>query len=332
MTDRSSLRPTILVVDDEPANREILVRLLSRHGYDVRSVGDGEAALAAIQATPPDLVLLDVRLPGVDGFEVCRRIKQQQATRLTPVILVTGLHAREHKIRGIGVGADDFLSKPIDQEELTARVGSLVRLKRYTDELDSAESVILSLALTVEARDPYTEGHCQRLAAYATALGAELGLRDDELAALERGAYLHDVGKIGVPDAVLQKPSKLTRGEYEVIKRHAVIGETLCGKLRSLAAVRPIVRHHHERRDGSGYPDGLRGDQIPLLAQIVGIVDVYDAITTTRPYRVALQPDHAFVELTREAERGLHREDLVGEFIGLARSGRFDGIATTPAV
>ena len=329
MTQPQPLRPTILVVDDEQPNRELLVRLLSSQGYNVEWVSDGEAALRALEKKRPDLVLLDVQMPGIGGFDVCREIKQRPATRLIPVVLVTGLHARQHKIKGIEVGADDFLSKPFDQEELIARVGSLVRLKRYTDELESAESVILSLALTVEARDPYTEGHCQRLAAYARALGVQLNLHDDELASLERGGYLHDVGKIGVPDAVLQKPSKLTDGEYETMKRHTVIGERLCGELRSLEAVRPIVRHHHERRDGSGYPDGLRADDIPLLAEIVGIVDTYDAITTTRPYRVALPADHAYEELTRATAMGLHREDLVQEFIGLGRAGRLDAIAAT---
>jgi putative two-component system response regulator len=327
MTEHRPLRPVILVVDDEQANRELLVRLLSSHGYLVESVSDGESALKALEEKRPDLVLLDVQLPGIGGFDVCRAIKQRPATRLTPVVLITGLHARQHRLKGIDVGADDFLSKPLDQQELIARVGSLVRLKRYTDELESAESVILSLALTVEARDPYTEGHCQRLAAYARALGERLTLHDDELASLERGGYLHDVGKIGVPDAVLQKPSSLTRAEYETMKQHTVIGERLCGNLRSLEAVRPIVRHHHERWDGSGYPDGLRGDVIPLLAQIVGIVDTYDAITTTRPYRAALPAEHAYDELTRETALGLRREDLVQEFIALGRAGRLEEIA-----
>jgi len=256
----------------------------------------------------------------MDGFAVCRAIKQRPATRLTPVVLVTGLHDREYRMQGIDAGADDFLSKPYDEQELTARVASLVRLKRYTDELESAESIIMSLALTVEARDPYTQGHCQRLAGYATALGTQLSLHTDHIAALYRGGYLHDVGKIGVPDAVLQKPSKLTIAEYDTMKQHTVIGERLCGELRSLASVRSIVRHHHERLDGSGYPDGLRGDEIPLLAQIVGIVDAYDAMTTTRPYRSALPPQHAFEELASDAARGLHRADLVEQFVALRRS------------
>lgn len=189
MTDRAPLHPMILVVEDDPANRELVVRLLSSRDYVVESVTDGEAALAAVTDARFDLILLDVRLPGVDGFDVCRAIKGRAATRLTPVVLVTGLHDRQHKISGIEAGADGFLSKPFDEEELTARVASLVRLKRYTDDLESAESVIFGLAQTVEARDPYTGEHCQRLAAYATARGAQLQLHDDQIAALRRGGY-----------------------------------------------------------------------------------------------------------------------------------------------
>jgi putative two-component system response regulator len=230
--------------------------------------------------------------------------------------------AREQRIVGIHAGADDFITKPFDAEELQARVASLLRLKLYTDELDSAESVILSLALTVEARDAYTEGHCQRLAAYATALGSTLGLSEAELAALHRGGYLHDVGKIGIPDTILLKPGRLTDAEYALIKQHPVIGERLCGDLRSLRLVRDIVRSHHERRDGSGYPMGLKGDEIPLLAEIVAIVDTFDAMTTTRPYRDALPEQAALDELLRDAAKGAFRQDLVERFIGLRRAGQ----------
>jgi putative two-component system response regulator len=276
----------------------------------------------AVEGQNPDLILLDVQLPGLDGFEICRRVKQIPETRLIPVVMVTGLQARDDRIAGINAGADDFLVKPFDVGELQARVRSLLRLKRYTDELDSAEAVILSLALTVEARDPYTEGHCQRLAHYATALGQALSLADYDLAGLYRGAYLHDVGKIGIPDAVLQKPGKLTDDEFDLMKQHTVIGERLCGDLRLLRPVRSIVRHHHERLDGSGYPDGLQGDEIPLLAQIVGIVDVYDALTSARSYRSALSPEDALEELGRDVSNGARRHDLVSAFVALARSGR----------
>ena len=188
-------------------------------------------------------------------------------------------------------------------------------LEHHNPDLESADSVILSLALTVEARDAYTDGHCQRLARYATLVGQEIGLGNEQLAALHRGGCLHDVGKIGVPDAILLKPTTLTAGEFEVVKQHPIIGDKLCGELRSLALVRPIVRHHHERLNGSGYPDGLKGDQIPLLAQIVGIVDAFDAMTTDRPYRSGRSREYAFREIRRSAANSLFSSDLVEAFI-----------------
>ncbi len=309
----------VLVVDDEVACAELLVELFTLEGFDVHVAGDGESALATIQRVSPDVVLLDIGLPGVDGIEVCRAIKQNVLTRLTPVVLVTA-SAREFRLAGIDAGADDFVSKPFDADELKARVKSLTRLKRHTDDLESAESIIVSLALTVEARDPYTDGHCERLAKYAVALGKTLALSSGELAALSRGGYLHDVGKIGIPDSVLLKPGRLTPSEYSLIKSHSVIGERLLGNLRSLAPVRPIVRHHHERLDGTGYPDGLRGDAIPLLAQVVATVDVFDALTTTRPYRRALSYEEAMKELRRSVEVGLLNGRLV------------EALAETPAI
>jgi putative two-component system response regulator len=213
---RYSTAGRILVVDDESQNVEVIRRLMTRLGYEVLTAADGESALHSVMRDRPDLVLLDVNMPGVDGFEVCRRLKADAATRLIPVVLITTLTETEDRIRGIEAGADDFLSKPPVIAELEARVRSLTRLKRYTDELDSAESVILSLGLTIEARDPNTEGHCQRLATYATALGSRLGLADDQLVALNRGGFLHDVGKIGIPDAVLLKAGRLTASEYEL--------------------------------------------------------------------------------------------------------------------
>jgi cyclic di-GMP phosphodiesterase len=320
-------RGVVLVADDEHENRALYARLLAGEGYEVHTVPDGASALIAIERHRPDVILLDVQMPGLDGFEVCRQVKLNPATRLTPVVMVTGLNERQNRIKGINSGADDFIVKPFDTEELRARVRSLIKLKRYTDDLESAESVIMSLALTVEARDSYTEGHCQRLAGYATALGEALHLANDDLAALYRGGYLHDVGKIGIADALLLKPSPLTPDEFNAIKQHTVIGERLCGNLRSLGPVRTIVRHHHERLDGSGYPDGLRGDAVPLLAQIVGIVDVYDAVTTTRPYRAAGPPERGYEELLLDVAGGARRADLVDTFIGLGRAGR---LATHP--
>jgi len=326
MNQPGPVRGHILAVDDQQPNLTLLTQMLEAEGHIVRTAGTGLSALEAIDRQPPDLILLDVGLPDINGFEVCRRLKQNPLTRLTPVVMVTGLNSREHRIEGINAGADDFLGKPFDSGELRARVGSLLRLKRYTDDLESAESVILSLALTVEARDPYTDGHCQRLAEYASGLGRALGLSNEEISALHRGGYLHDVGKIGIADAILQKPTPLNAAEYATMKAHTVIGDRLCGNLRSLALVRPIVRHHHELLNGAGYPDGLVGDQIPLLAQIVGVVDAYDAMTTSRPYRAALSVEAAHEELRRDVARGWRRRDLVESFIALP----LKGTARTP--
>jgi len=314
---------TILVVDDEPQNVEVLRRLMTRLGYAVQTAGDGESALQSVARNPPDLVLLDVNMSGIDGVEVCRRLKADPSTRLIPVVLITTLKASADRVRGIDAGADDFLAKPPVMAELEARVHSLMRLKRYTDELDSAESVILSLGLTIEARDHYTNGHCQRLAAYGTALGTRLNLADDQLVALNRGAFLHDVGKIGIPDAVLLKPGRLTPAEYALMQQHTVIGDTLCSELRLLEDVRPIVRHHHERPDGTGYPDHLTGEDIPQLARILSVVDVYDALTTARPYKPALAPERAIQELRDEAAKGWKFEVIVEEFAALAAQDNF---------
>ena len=308
----------VLVVDDEPSTVGLLRRLLAREGYTVVGAASGKEALEAVQREQPDLVVLDVVLPDLDGLEVCRRIKDEPITHLLPIILVTGTSDR---VAGIDAGADEFLRKPFDPSELLARVRSLVSIKRYTDDLDSAESVIISLALTIEARDPYTDGHCQRLARYASALAQRLALPENDRAALQRAGFLHDIGKVAVPDAILFKPAQLTRDEFHIIKGHAVVGDKLCGELRLLAPVRPIVRSHHERLDASGYPDGLHGDDVPLLAQILAIVDVYDAVTTTRPYRVAWTPVRAFEELEREAAIGKHDRELVRQFVALAESG-----------
>jgi putative two-component system response regulator len=312
----------ILVVDDLEANRKLLGSLLTRDGYRVTFAEDGRAALDMVARDQPDLVLMDVMMPHLNGFDACLAIKRNPATRFTPVVLITALQNSEDRIRGLDAGADDFLSKPFNAHELRARVRSLIRIKRYTDDLDTAESVILSLALTIEARDHYTEGHCQRLAAYGSSLGRHIGLSDADVEALTRGGYLHDIGKVGIPDSILLKTGRLTRDEYDVMKQHTIIGDRLCGELRSLRRVRPIVRHHHERLDGSGYPDGLRGDEIPLLAQITAVVDVFDALTTIRPYKPSVTDEQAFEELAGEAARGWHRRDLVDALVALGRQGQ----------
>ena len=308
-------RSRVLIADDREPIRALFHRLLSADGHDVVLAPDGASALAAVHRHRPDVILLDVAMPFMDGLEVCRQLKSDPATRLTPVVLVSGQTELTDRINGIEAGADDYLSKPVHPHELRARVRSLSRVKQLTDALDSAEAAFVALALTIEARDPYTKGHCERLSHTAVSLGRTLGLQNDELHALHRGGYLHDIGKVGVPDAVLLKPAPLTPEELAVMRRHPEIGDSLCAPLQSLRAVRPIVLAHHERIDGSGYPNGLRGDDVPLLAQIVGIVDVYDALTSRRPYRDALSHDEAVTFMHEETHAGRFNPQYVQAFL-----------------
>jgi|SoiMethySBSTD1v2_1073268.scaffolds.fasta_scaffold01042_22 cyclic di-GMP phosphodiesterase len=308
-------RSRVLIADDRESIRSLFHRLLSADGHDVVLAPDGASALAAVHRHRPDVVLLDVAMPLIDGLEVCRQLKADPETRLTPVVLVSGQTDLADRINGIEAGADEFLSKPVHPHELRARVRSLSRVKQLIDELDSAEAAFVALALTIEARDPYTKGHCERLSKTAVRLGRALGVGHEDLHALHRGGYLHDIGKVGVPDAVLLKPAPLTAEETALMRRHPEIGETLCAPLQSLRTVRPIIRCHHERIDGSGYPDGLRGDAVPLLAQIVGIVDVYDALTSQRPYRGALSREDAFTHLLTETSQGKFNRVYVEAFL-----------------
>ena len=317
----SPRRSRVLVADDTESIRMLYQKLLATDGHDVIAVADGEAALLAVHDHHPDVVLLDVTMPGLDGLEVCRRLKSDPATRLTPIVLVTGLSDLQDRIKGIEAGADEFLSKPVHPLELRARVGSLTRMKHLLDALDSAEAAFMTLALTIEARDPTTSGHCERLARHAVALGRALAVGEKDLQALHRGGYLHDVGKVGVPDAVLLKRGPLTAAEFELMKKHPDIGDSLCAPLQSLRSVRPIIRCHHERLDGSGYPQRLRGDEVPLLAQIVGICDVFDALTSHRPYRGALSAEEAARHLLKEAAQGKFLREHVEAFLSVVGMG-----------
>ncbi|MGE3843758.1 MAG: HD-GYP domain-containing protein [Vicinamibacterales bacterium] len=295
---------------------------LASDGHRVHVVHDRLATLYQARTGAPDVLLVSVELAGRHDFDLCRQLRFDARTRLVPLILVSDHADQESRVRGLEAGADDFVSTPVDRAELLARVRSLTRLKRYTDEMDSAAAIITTLAVMIESRDGYAEGHCHRMANYATALGRALGLADADLQALHRGGFLHDIGMLAIPDAVLRKQGPLTAEEYRQIQSHTRIGDELCGNLRSLHAIRPIVRSHHERLDGSGYPDGLRGDSIPLLAQIIAIADVFDAITTRRAYREEQPASHALEVLRQHVARGWHREDLVTAFTDLVVSGK----------
>jgi putative two-component system response regulator len=315
----------VLVVDDEPHITGLLTRMLTHDGHEVLSAETVAAAKDVIETRAPDIIILDVMLPDSDGITLCQRLKQNDATRLIPVVLMTGLHDEDVRLRGLEAGADDFVDKPLDTRALVTRIRALARLKRYTDDLDAAGSIIMTLATMIETRDGQTVGHCHRMANYATALGRALRLAPADIKALHRGGFLHDVGMLTVPDSVLRKSGQLSRDELILIQSHAVIGDRMCAQLRSLQSVRPIIRHHHERFDGSGYPDGLRGDAIPLLAQIIGVVDVYEAVTSRRPYQPAQPANEALQLLQGEVQRGWRRPDLVDAFTQLVTHRHFDG-------
>jgi putative two-component system response regulator len=321
----------ILVADDNEANRELLAALLSAEGYQVICATDGKQALEQVNSGLIDLALLDVVMPRPTGLEVCLAMKAKPGTRLIPVVLFTSLNSDADRIRGIMCGADDFLSKPVNKHELLARVHSLLRLKQFTDELDNAETVLASLALSIEAKDPYTEGHCDRLSKYSVAVAEKLGLPEDLRVALRRGGLVHDIGKLGVPERILLKPGPLNPEERRIMEQHTIMGERICAPLRSFRHVLPIIRHHHEKQDGSGYPDGLSGEQIPLTARILQIADIYDALSTERPYRKPLPTQEAFAIMREEVKRGWWDGSILDEFeavihayapVLLARSGK----------
>jgi putative two-component system response regulator len=314
--------PRILVVDDQPSVAGLMSQLLSIRGYDVITAANAEQAEAEVRRQAPDLILSDVMMPGKSGYDLCRILKEDPVTRLIPFVLITGLCDTNDKLRGIEAGADDFLNKPVLAEELIARVKSLLRLKEFTDELEQADSVLCTLGLIVEGRDPYTEGHCERLAVRAADLGRHLGMDDDSIIALRRGGYLHDLGKIAVPDEILKKGSDLTPEEWNVIKQHPITGENICKPLRSLRLVLPIIRHHHEHSDGSGYPDGLVAANIPVLPRILQVVDVYDALRTARSYKPALTHEQAAQTMRDESRRGLWDAEIVAEYFAMLEQQR----------
>jgi len=312
----------ILVVDDQPSIAGLMSQLLTIRGYDVVTASSAEQAEEEVHRLPPDLILSDVMMPGKSGYDFCRTMKDNPATRLIPFVLITGLSDSSDKVRGIEAGADDFLNKPVLAEELIARVKSLLRLKEFTDELENADSVLCTLGLIVEGRDPYTEGHCERLSVRATDLGRHLGMDEDSLVALKRGGYLHDIGKIAVPDDILKKGSDLTPAEWEIMKLHPITGENICKPLHSLRLVLPIIRHHHEHSDGSGYPDGLVASEIPLLPRILQVVDVYDALRTARPYKPPQTHEQAAATMRLEADQGLWDSELVSEYLWMVEQKR----------
>jgi cyclic di-GMP phosphodiesterase len=314
-------RPSVLVAGHR-ADTAVLCNFLRRRGFAVTYVVDGWTAIHCLTQERLDLAVVDRDLPGLTGTELCRRAKQNLGTRLLPVmVLLPDLVLPSDRLDAIEAGADQIVSTPINVHELVAKIRVLIRQKRYTDDLELAASVMTTLSMMIEARDRYSEGHCHRMANYAAALGRRIGLSGEDIHVVRRGGFLHDVGMLAIPDALLLKPASLQPDERALIQSHTVVGESLIANLRSLQPVRGIVRHHHERRDGSGYPDGLQGDDIPLPAQIVGLVDVFEALTSPRPYQRTRSASEALGVLRTQAKTGWHREDLVDEFARIVSAG-----------
>jgi putative two-component system response regulator len=308
--------PPILIVDDDPKNLRLLEALLLPLNREVVKASGGDQALSLVDKIDPDLVLLDVMMPGLDGFQVCRRIKANERTRLTPVILVTALDDLESRVKGIEAGCDDFITKPPNKMELMARVSSLLKLRKLSRRLASIENVLFSLANAVEANDVYTHGHVERVSDMALSLGKRMALSEAELEALRLGGVLHDIGKIGVPTSILNKSGSLDPGEWDLVKKHPDAGYRICLPLQSnLGLALEVIQHHHEKLDGSGYPDGLRGNEVTKVARIMAVVDIYDALVTDRPYREGMGKENALQILREEAEKGKLDADVVKHLI-----------------
>lgn len=310
-------RATVLLVEDNLDVRGVIAALLGELGYGVVSANSAERALDVLNVVAPDLILTDVHMGAISGIELCARVKNDPRYEFTPVVILTAESDLESRVAGLAAGADDFFSKPVGFAELRARVATLLRVKFLIDQLERTEAVTTSLALTIEARDTYSSGHSDRLAHYAVAVGQALGVDVRTIQALRLGGYLHDLGKITVPDSILLKPGLLDAQERTQMQAHPIAGSNLIQGLRGLDLVRPIIRHHHERLDGSGYPDGLKGEAIPLGARIISCVDVYDALLCPRPYRPALPQSEAVSVLLQETDSGYWDPTIVGVFVNV---------------
>ncbi|HEY7212732.1 MAG TPA: HD domain-containing phosphohydrolase [Bryobacteraceae bacterium] len=304
----------ILLVHASEANRSAVEAALSGFGHEIVATGTAPEAIAVLAQSPIDLVLVDLEGLGHAGLDLCRFLKKSLATQLLPVYVMGRSDDQEEEVLALEAGADEYLLEPLRPRTLQARIQASLRHRAMIDSLDDSEAVLFSLAQSVEERDPDLGQHCHRLALMGAAMGLTLGLPGSDILALQRGGYLHDIGKVAVPDHVLFKPGPLTAEEWETMKGHAEKGARICGGMKSLASVLPIIRHHHERWDGSGYPHGLRGEAIPLLARILQLADIYDALTTERPYKKAMTPEQALATIRDEARMGWRDPKLVEMF------------------
>jgi putative two-component system response regulator len=301
--DAPAAMPSVLVVDDNEANRELIEACLSGVDCHVTLAAGGVEALRLISSQPPDLVLLDVQMPDIDGYEVLRQIKADPSSRLIPVVMITGLAARDDRVKALELGCDDFLAKPVDRVDLVARVRSALRSKARYDALQATERAFFALVAAIESKDGFSGSHGHRVAESARFVGKRMGLPEHAIDALYRGGLLHDIGKVAVAERVFLKNGSLDDGEMEEMRKHVVIGESLVRPMRSGASLLAIVRHHHERYDGTGYPDSLRGAEIPLLARIVAVCDAFEALRDDRPHRKRRSFEEAVAILVEGAGR-----------------------------
>ena len=310
--------PLVLAADDVPVNLKLLEAMLQPLECEVIKAGNGEEALEVLRHSEIDIVLLDAMMPVMDGFEVCRRLKQDRTMRMIPVIMVTALEDTDSKVRAIESGADDFITKPVNRAELLARVTSLLRTKKLNENLVSMENVLFSLASAVEAKDAYTEGHIRRVSRLAIDIGRSMGLSSADIEALRVGGILHDIGKIGIPDSVLNKPGSLSSAEWAVVRTHPDVGCRVTEPLRPfLKGALEVIRHHHERMDGTGYPDGIEGDDISVPARIMAVANIYDALTTDRPYHASLSKEEALAIIQDDADQGRLDSSVVERLVAL---------------
>lgn len=311
---------TILMVDDIDLNRRLLKAMLKTANYRILEAKRPSLAVALLEREKVDLVVVDLVMPEMSGPDFCRLLKTDRKTQLIPILMTTSVQGAENEVAGLESGADEFLIKPLQPSIVRTRIRAMLRNKALIDSLEEAETILFALAQSVEHRDRYTGLHCERLATYSIALGQALGLLRHDQLALYRGGYLHDIGKISIPDAILFKRGLLTDGEWQTMRLHTIRGEEICRPMKTLTPVLPIIRSHHERWDGSGYPDGLAGEEIPLLARILQVADIYDALTTARPYKPAFSHQHAIEIMLEESRRGWRDPELVPLFAEISQA------------
>lgn len=316
--DHTAAPYRILVIDDDPAQRRLAQATLEPPKYVLSLAADGRQGVARLHGEDFDAVLLDKNMPLMDGHAVLRHIRRTLGDGLLPVIVVTGYGDRNDDLAlALQLGATDFIRKPYDPLELAARVDAAVAHKRLVDQLEDAESIFFAQARMAEARDRHTGDHVARVARNAVVFGRTLGLCADELLALRRGAVLHDIGKLAIPDAILLKPARLSPEEWKVMRNHTVIGERLVSSMHHMREAASIIRSHHERWDGGGYPDGLKGESIPLLARVFQLVDIHDALSFERPYKDALPAAEVARIIEEEIARGWRDAELAAAFLDL---------------